>query len=126
MGLIKHFSSSSFDTMSHPSYKPSRKRSSSIYDYPTSNPNPDPNNYKIVRAQEVGNVLVMQINYPNCTNYEGNKILVFNRGVSLIDIVNQKTIDPHFSGNANYISPIARFEPTERGWNWALSFATNL
>ena len=38
----------------------------------TGNPNPD--NYKIVRASEVGSALVVEIKYHDCTNYEGNKV----------------------------------------------------
>ena len=34
----------------------------------------------------------------------------------LEDLINQKTIDPHFSDNYKYHSPVARFEPTEEGW----------
>jgi hypothetical protein len=59
--------------------------------------------------------------YPDCTNYEGNKILVF-RGVTLIDLVNQRQIDPHFFKDAKVKSPIARFEPTPQGWTMAQVF----
>lgn len=86
-------------------------------------PNPDPNNYKIVKAKEVGNYLILKINYPDCTNYEGNKILVF-KAKTLIDIVNQKYIDPHFFIDSKIASPIARFIPTDGGWDMAVMFAT--
>ncbi|RJQ25013.1 hypothetical protein C4577_06420 [Candidatus Parcubacteria bacterium] len=85
-------------------------------------PNPDPNNYKIVKAEEVNGYLILMINYPDCTNYEGNKILLF-KGVTLLDIVNQKYIDPHFFEDSKIHSPIARFVPTGEGWKWAKSFA---
>lgn len=84
-------------------------------------PNPDPDNYKIVKAQEEGKYLVIKINYPDCTNYEGNKILVFES--SLLDIVNQKVIDPHFFENKKIKSPVARFVPSDKGWNMAVKFA---
>ena len=45
------------------------------------------------------------------------KILVFKSTVR--KILQQKLIDPHFSDNKNFISPIARFEPTKEGWNMA-------
>jgi len=90
----------------------------------TGNPNPD--NYKIVRASEVGSSLVVEIKYHDCTNYEGKKVLVFEN-LTLLDLVNQKSIDPHFfPSGSKYKSPIARFEPTERGWEWARSFAATL
>ena len=34
----------------------------------------------------------------------------------------QKVIDPHFSESKKYYSPIARFEPTMRGWGMAMKF----
>jgi hypothetical protein len=128
MGLYFYRSNSIFDDneqaksnknndMSHPSSNYGRSSSSS------SNLNPDPKNYKIIKAEEFNGALVLWIIYPNCTNYEGKKILVFEQGVTLLDIVNQKLIDPHFSSNKTYISPIARFEPTDRGWDWAKYFA---
>ena len=83
---------------------------------------PDPNNWKVIKASERGGYLLLQIQYPDCTNYEGNKIMVF-RGVSLIDLVNQqKAIDPHFFKDGKAKSPIARFEPTPQGWKMAEIF----
>lgn len=78
-------------------------------------PNPDPNNYKIVRSEQHGKFLLIEINYPDCTNYEGNKILLY-QNITIKKLLSQKLIDPHFSQNKNYKSPIARFEPTEKGW----------
>jgi hypothetical protein len=83
--------------------------------------NPDPNNYQLVQAEEKNGFLVVKIRYPDCTNYEGNKILVF-KDVTLIQLVNQKLIDPHFfQNNKKYTSPIARFVPTDEGWEMALA-----
>jgi len=87
--------------------------------------NPDPSNYKIVRALEVVGHLVVEIQYLDCTNYEGRKIMVFEN-LTLVDLVNQKLIDPHFFPSGKYKSPIARFEPTVRGWNMAVSFAKTI
>jgi hypothetical protein len=99
-------------------------------------PNPDPNNYKIIRSEtcipksKKGKkkrriYLVVEINYPDCTNYEGNKVLIYE-GIMLRDLLMQQLIDPHFSDNKKYKSPIARFEPTQRGWNMAKLFAESL
>jgi len=86
--------------------------------------NPDPSNWKIVKAKEIGNYLILKMNYPDCTNYEGNKILVFEN-VTMIDLVNQKAIDPHFfPANKSVKSPVARFEPTDRGWLMAENFCS--
>lgn len=83
--------------------------------------NPDPNNYQIVKAEEKKGWLVVMINYPGCNNYEGNKILLF-KGMTLVQLVNQKLIDPHFfPGDKKYKSPVARFVPTDEGWAMALA-----
>lgn len=88
------------------------------------NKNPDPDNYKVVKADQGDGFVVLFINYPNCTNYEGNKILVFEN-CTLIDLINQRRIDPHFFESKEYKSPIARFEPTDRGWDMAIRFINN-
>lgn len=92
------------------------------------NGNPDSNNWKIIKASEgdLGRYLILLIQYPDCTNYEGKKILVYEN-VKLIDLVNQKLIDPHFfPKNNKFKSPIARFEPTDRGWKMAEKFVKTL
>lgn len=123
MGVFpKKWSSSSFDSYERPK---TNKYKNTDMSHPSSSSslNPNPSNYKILKAVEENGFLILKINYPNCTNFEGNKILVFARGVTLLDIVNQKLIDPHFSSNDSYHSPIARFEPSDRGWNWAVNFS---
>jgi hypothetical protein len=82
-------------------------------------PNPDPKNYIIKRYIQIDKYLLIEINYPDCTNYEGNKILLYEN-ITLNQLKSQKLIDPHFSENKNYVSPIARFEPTDKGWELAL------
>jgi len=82
-------------------------------------PNPKPDNYQILQTSGVGDYTIIKLKYLDCTNYEGVKILVFK--ASLSNIINQKKIDPHFSDNKTYISPIARFEPTHAGLLMALA-----
>lgn len=90
--------------------------------FKTSDGNPDPNNWKFVKVEEHGKYLILMMEYPDCSNYEGKKILVFEN-ITLIQLVNQKLIDPHFfPATSNYKSPIARFEPTDRGWEMAKTF----
>jgi len=91
---------------------------------PAEPPNPKPDNYKILRAKEIGGHLLIELQYPDCTNYEGRKILLF-RSCSLIDLVNQRLIDPHFFQDPNLKSPCARFEPTEEGWKMGLTLITS-
>lgn len=88
-------------------------------------PNPDPTRYQVVRVQLVGVCLVLLIRYHGCTNYEGRKILVF-RGITLADLLNQRVIDPHFFEHATIASPVARFVPTEEGWDMAVGFAGSI
>lgn len=85
-------------------------------------PNPNPENYKILRSERVTKNLVIEIQYLDCKNYEGRKILVFEN-CTLKDLEEQRFIDPHFLEDKKYHSPVARFEPTQRGWEAALKFA---
>jgi len=88
-------------------------------------PNPKPDNYKILKLQQIGNHLIIKIKYLDCVNYEGVKVLVFEN-CKLTDLTKQKLIDPHFSENKKFKSPIARFEPTEKGWKLAINLMENL
>ncbi len=89
------------------------------------NPNPNPYKFKIVEWIQIGQYLTVKINYPDCTNYEGNKILVYD-GIDIDDLRKYDAIDPHFSVNKKFKSPIARFEPTDQGWIYALKFCSYL
>jgi len=108
-----HFSNSCYDTQPRQSIK-QIVESLKLSNYP----NPDPNNYKIIRSYEFNNKLIIEIKYLDCTNYEGHKILYYE-DCTLIKLLKQKSIDPHFSENKKFYSPTARFEPTEKGWNIA-------
>lgn len=95
--------------------------SSSSFDGPVSQPdyNPNPYNFTVLERQNFNGVCVLRVMYPDCKNYEATKILVFEKEYSYFDTV--KCLDPHFSKNGP--SPIARFEPTKRGWDMAVMFA---
>lgn len=88
-------------------------------------PNPNPKNYKILDHISIGEYIILKIKYLDCVNFEGKKILVY-RNVSIEKIKNQKLIDPHFSQNTKFISPIARFLPTNEGWDMAVLFCKSL
>jgi hypothetical protein len=83
-------------------------------------PNPDPTKFRLVDSEEVGDWLVVKINYPGCTNYEGDKIMVY-KNMTLKRLWIHNKIDPHFFKGE--MSPVARFEPTAHGWDMALAFA---
>lgn len=83
--------------------------------------NPNPAHFKISRCEAVGTFVVVLVEYPDCVNYEGMKILVFE-GVTVKKIKSLKSMDPHFCNSHEHISPIARFVPTSKGWDYALKF----
>lgn len=83
--------------------------------------NPKPDNYSIEKYEAVGDSLVVLVHYPDCKNYEGRKILVF-KDVSVKKLLSLRLLDPHFCNSTTHPSPVARFEPTKRGWQYAISF----
>lgn len=89
-----------------------------VYKYEPMFPNPNPNNYKIKQTKQVGKYVVAEIIYPDCTNYEGSKILVFEN-IMVAKLYEVKSLDPHFCENG-CLSPVARFEPTKKGWALAI------
>ena len=88
-------------------------------------PNPDPLEWSVLNSFEENGYLLVELRYPDCTNYEGKKIMLY-QGVKLNELKQQKRIDPHFSDNPNFHSPIARFEPTWKGWQTGLLLMKNL
>ena len=82
--------------------------------------NPNPKNYKVIKAEAVKSHLVVMIKYPDCKNYEGNKVLVY-QNMTLSALISRTQIDPHFSDKVK--SPVARFEPTDLGWLLAIKLA---
>jgi hypothetical protein len=82
-------------------------------------PNPNPARFTILRTLQVGRSVVAEVRYPDCTNYEGHKVLVY-ADTDASALRSRTTLDPHF---ARHGGPVARFEPTERGWNLAVEVA---
>lgn len=80
---------------------------------------PNPMNWSLMRSARIGDCLIAQVHYANCTNFDGAKIMVY-RGVTELP----QHLDPHFS--ATGVSPIARFAPTAEGWAMALAFVAAL
>ena len=75
---------------------------------PTIDSAPNPSNFKVLKEVKYGELWLSVIEYPNCTNYEGKKILItLNRPSELL------YLDPHFSVGGTVI---ARFQPTKTGW----------
>lgn len=80
--------------------------------------NPDPKKFNILRAIQIGTYLLVEVVYEGCTNFEGKKIMLYkNTTLSALEEQGKNVgIDPHFCDKAEYISPSARFIPTEEGW----------
>jgi len=74
----------------------------------------------LLQVDNYGPYVVVDLHYPDCTNYEGRKVMVFR--ASFQQLREQGAIDPHF-GVGDKIFPIARFEPTEDGWWDACHYA---
>ena len=82
--------------------------------------NPNPRNFQIVQCESIGHFVVALVRYPECLNFEGQKILVFE-DISAETIKNLNSIDPHFC-DSDHPSPVARFVPTQKGWSYAIQF----
>lgn len=93
---------------------------------------PDVERFEWIDAQQVGTNFVAKIKYPNCANcaYEGTKVMVYV-GVTPMDALRWKRIDPHFRDPKKIIklqptaapSPVARFPASPEGWAAALKLA---
>ena len=84
--------------------------------------NPKIDNYDIIELYEFNNIrciIVAIIKYKDCTNYEGVKILIFEK-ISKEELLKLKLIDPHFMDDRKN-KLLARFNPD--CLNVALSFA---
>ena len=79
-------------------------------------PNPNPFRYGIKYHAQFGRWSVLLVYYPDCTTYEGLKVLVVKDYK-----VGQPQLDPHFLLNQPY-QVMARFPPTD----WGLQEAENL
>lgn len=82
-------------------------------------PNPNPYKFRVKRAEEVGSFVCAMVNYPHATTYEGDKTLML-RDTSAEELEALDVLDPHFDEDS---AVVARFEPTEEGWESAILFA---
>ena len=106
MGLLRPISNSSTDNT-----EPSRG-------------NPNPQRFEILRVAKQGTFLIVEVRYPDCTNYEGRKILLFKGNMTEAKLRRLESLDPHFTNNSQVAAPVARFEPTPNGWDMAIRLAS--
>jgi hypothetical protein len=78
--------------------------------------NPNPNRFYILKEYTNGQYTALIVRYPDCTNYEGLKILVIK------DYKESFTLDPHFTETGNIV---ARFRPENDGWDDACHYINN-
>ena len=79
-------------------------------------PNPDSHNFNIVKIEEGDIYDLVVVHYLDCTNYEGVKILIVEKGSVDMDI---EELDPHFIEDGFIV---ARFQPSEIGTELARKF----
>jgi len=86
------------------------------------NSTPDPTKFVIRKKEIVNGYPILVVQYPDVLNYEGIKVLMYDKNFDLKLI--KKRIDPHFFKEGD--SPIAHFEPTAAGIAMAHILAKNL
>ena len=83
--------------------------------------NPNPWNFTIKKATVLNGHTIMLVNYPNCTTFFGDKLLLL-RGIHSTRL---NKLDPHFFDNEhNYV--VARFKPNKEGLRLARLCASSL
>jgi hypothetical protein len=65
---------------------------------------------------------VAEVEYPDCENYEGKKILVI-KDMTKGRLLKLKTLDPHFCDKCDGVNIIARIKPSTYGFDVAVCFA---
>lgn len=77
-------------------------------------PNPNPRNFRVLEVQQRGLYYASRVHYPDCTNFEGEKVLITSFDPRRVSV-----LDPHFDES---LGVVARFQPTKAGWAMALRF----
>ncbi len=85
---------------------------------PRSN-NPNPYNFEVAEAMQIGSYVCAKVNYPDATTYEGNKVLLLG-GITAEELAEINVLDPHFFHDGLVV---ARFRPDEEGWADAQALA---
>lgn len=85
---------------------------------------PQSHRFQILSVHRSGKAIVVQVQYKDATEYNGVKILVYDSISSFFDLVKSGKLDPHFLEST--YSPIARFEPSQRGLDLAIKMAEGL
>lgn len=87
---------------------------SDSYDYNTNTtPNPNKYNFTIESFHEAGEYLVLKLNYPHCTTFNGDKVVVLDNYCTYQEISNLEELDPHFLEDNNVVMRFRGDEFTE-------------
>lgn len=84
------------------------------------NSDPKPNLFNIQDEFYINGYLVLRVEYPNCTNFEGIKVMVYTGFKDSKELLNHNKglLDPHFSEGKG--SPFMRLKPQSRAAEKAL------
>ncbi len=80
----------------------------------------DPTEFVVAHTEQIDGHVVAMIVYLSVQNYEGKKVMVF-ANTTAKQLSCCRLLDPHFVTDApiGALIPVARFEPTQRGWKLA-------
>ena len=81
---------------------------------------PNPVLFTIRHIEQIKCCTLALVHYPHCTNFEGEKILLYKDTI-VSQVKSLVKLDPHFAEGGR--APFARFTPTEDGWNAAVALA---
>jgi len=85
---------------------------------------PDPSRWELIASQVYLGGYVLTVRYPDATNYEGIKVMVYRGRYPGNRAILKRKLDPHFTRRKN--SPIARFRPDDDGVEMARDLARSL
>lgn len=77
---------------------------------------PDPSRFRVLQEERIGQLWVAMLHYPNCSNFEGHKVIVCKGAAPS----SRSFLDPHFSEQGDIV---ARFAPTPHGFALAKACA---
>lgn len=90
---------------------------------------PNPEEFDVLEVEEVGNHLVMRVQYSSCErcSFDAQKVMVF-LDANIKQAIRWRTIDPHFREGVEEDAkaapaPRARFPADEQGWEDAIRYA---
>lgn len=94
-------------------------------------PNPNPYRFSILQILTSGqDACALEVVYPDCTTFEGRKILVYALPYSKVSrLMIRQGLDPHFSSERSTedkLFPVARFEPSTLGRTFAVLMADKM